>query len=438
MGNKEMGTDFIFAWKNRQTISTVVGRKIKSVPISFLFALLLTQPARAGVTVHGFLQGNYDVNTAAANPDGGDFKWAEERMQLKLEAATDPLQLFVKADAFYDHVEAGADVELREGYIDHAASLWDVRVGRQVLTWGVGDLVFINDVFPKDYEAFFSGRPLEYLKKGVDGIRLGAYPSFASFELVATPFFTPNRFPDPGRFRMFDPLPGVADRTSEEPARSFANTEVALRAFRRIADFDASLYFYRGFYRQPAMLPDNPVTPTRLTLFYPELAVYGASLQGNALDGVLSLEAGYYDSREDGQGTDPMIPNSQLRFLIGYQKQVWEEGTLGIQYYSEIMRDYSGYAATLPSGFPQERREHGLASVRLTQFFRHQTLRLSWFSFISPADGDYLLNPEIKYNFTDHIWASAGAMVFGGGEQWSQFGQLESNDNLYSQIRYEW
>ena len=406
----------------------------------FLVATLVPAPSvpAAEVSLHGFVQGNYSGNTAAANPDGSDLKWAEERLQLKLNAAGEPLQFFVKADAFYDHVDAKADVELREWHIDHAASLWDVSVGRQVLTWGVGDLVFINDVFPKDYEAFFSGRPLEYLKKGVDGIRLGAYPAFASFELVAIPFFEPNRFPDSRRFRMFDPLPGVAERTSEEPAHSLENTEVALRAFRRIADFDASLYFYRGFYRQPAMLPDNPISPSRLTLFYPELAVYGASLQGNALDGVLSLEAGYYDSREDGRGTDPMIPNSQFRFLVGYQKQVWEDGTLGLQYYSEIMRDYARYADNLPPGFPREKRERGLASVRFTQFFRHQTLRLSWFSFISPADGDYLLNPEIKYNFTDHVWGAAGVMIFGGGEQWSQFGQLDRNDNLYSQIRYEW
>jgi hypothetical protein len=38
-----------------------------------------------------------------------------------------------------------------------------------IITWGVGDLLFINDVFPKDWESFFSGRPPEYLKLGVDG-----------------------------------------------------------------------------------------------------------------------------------------------------------------------------------------------------------------------------------------------------------------------------
>lgn len=51
--------------------------------------------------------------------------------------------------------------------------------------------------------------------------------------------------------------------------------------------------------------------------------------------------------------------------------------------------------------------------------------------------GDYMLTPEIKYNFSDHIWAVIGGNIFGGGEKWSQFGQLDKDDNLYLQVRYE-
>jgi hypothetical protein len=236
---------------------------------------------------------------------------------------------------------------------------------------------------------------------------------------------------------MFDPMPNITNRKEKEPASSLKNTEFALRIYRDIAGFDTSLYFYHGFFRQPWMLPDNPMMPTRLTLFYPKLAVYGASLQGRALDGVLSLETGYYDSRQDRRGTDPMVPNSQTRFLIGYQRQLWEDFTAGLQYYGEYMHDYSSYEKNLPAGFPKEKRLRQLTAIRLTQFMMHQTLRLSFFSFYSPSDGDYMLNPEIKYNFSDHIWAAIGGNIFGGGKRWTQFGQLDKNDNIYVQIRYE-
>jgi hypothetical protein len=388
-------------------------------------------------SLHGFVQGNYSLNTAGDNPDGKDFKWSEERAQLKLESVADPFRLFIKGDAFYDNLDKVTSTELREGYVDYTAEKWDARIGRQVVTWGVGDLLFINDVFPKDYEAFFSGRPMEYLKKGVDGAKIGLYPGFASFELIAIPYFEPNNYPDPKRFWMFDPMAGITSRESEDPYRDLKKAETALRIYRDVAGFDTSLYYYHGFSRQPSVLPDNPVTPLKLTLFYPELSVYGASLQGRALDGVLSLESGYYDSRQDKNGTDPMIPNSQTRYLIGYQRQLWEDFTVGLQYYGEYMSDYSAYLQNLPPGFPPEKRLHQLASLRLTQFMIHQTLRLSFFAFYGLSDEDYLMNPEVKYNLTDSIWVAIGGNIFGGGKLSSQFGQFAKDDNVYTQVRYE-
>ncbi|MBI5408928.1 MAG: hypothetical protein HZA14_06145 [Nitrospirae bacterium] len=410
----------------------------KFIIVAFLISLFISSPTYASdISLHGFLQGNYSVDTNTSNPDGKDFKWAEERAQLKLDANKEPFRLFLKTDAFYDHIDDASHLEVREGYVDFTSSSWDTRIGRQIVTWGLGDLIFINDVFPKDYEAFFSGRPMEYLKKGVDGIKVGMYPSFASMELIVISFFEPNNFPDPKRFHMFDPMPAVTDREEEKPASTFDNAEIAFRVYRDVAGFDASLYFYKGFLRQPSMLPDSMTSPTKIDLVYPELSVYGASLQGRALEGVLSLEAGYYDSREDKGGTDPMTPNSQSRFLVGYQRQLWEDFTVGLQYYGEYMHDYSGYEDNLPAGFPQEKKLHQLASVRLTQFLIHQTLGLSFFSFYSPSDDDYLLNPEVKYNFSDSVWAAAGANVFGGGDEWNQFGSLDENDNVYVQVRYE-
>jgi hypothetical protein len=236
---------------------------------------------------------------------------------------------------------------------------------------------------------------------------------------------------------MYDPMPEITNREIQEPYEDWSDGEVAVRVYRDVAGFDASLYYYRGFSRQPAMMPDDSVAPTKITLVYPDLSVYGASLQGRVLDGVLSLETGYYDSRQDETGTDPLIPNSQTRFLLGYQRQLWEDFTVGFQYYGEYMEDYAEYERNLPSGFPKEKRLHQLATVRLTQFLLHQTLRLSLVAFYGLSDADYLLNPEIKYNVTDSIWIALGGNIFGGDKSWTQFGQFAENDNIYTQLRYE-
>jgi hypothetical protein len=383
-------------------------------------------PSMAGAedfTLHGFFQGNYTLNTAGEGPDGDDFKWAEERVQLKLDGSRDPYYLSIKADVFHDHIDDEADVELREGYVDYISGSWDMRAGRQIITWGIGDLVFVNDIFPKDYEAFYAGRPLEYLKMGVDAVKFGLYPESVNFEIVIAPFFEPNTLPREERFH------NSMSPDAEEPTVTFENTETALRAYRNIGGYDASLYFYRGFSRMPSMTSGGE-------FFYPELSVYGASIEGRALSGILGLEAGYYDSSEDRSGDDPAIPNSSSRILVSYKKQLAEDFNLGIQYYIEHMHDYSDYENTLLAGYTKENRQYHLSTLRLTRFLMHQNMRLSLFVFYSSSDDDYMLNPEVRYKFTDRVWASVGGNVF-GGDITGRFGRLDMNDNLYLQARYE-
>lgn len=75
-------------------------------------------------------------------------------------------------------------------------------------------------------------------------------------------------------------------------------------------------------------------------------------------------------------------------------------------------------------------------TARLTQFFQHQTLRLSVYASYNASNGDRFLNPELRYSFTDRIWAAVGANHY-GGKPWGPFGQLARDDNVYLQMRYE-
>ncbi|MEX2241535.1 MAG: hypothetical protein WD775_12670 [Burkholderiales bacterium] len=396
-----------------------------------LVALLAPLAARAELALSGFLQQNTAFNTVAANPDGRHYKWLEERAQLKLDASGGAWRALLKGDVAYDHLGRKGESELREGYVDYAAGNWDLRVGRQVITWGFGDLVFVNDVFPKDYEALFAGRPLEYLKRGVDALKLGVYPEFASFELVAAPSFRESRLPDSRRFHVFDPMPGVTNRETVVPDEG----EAGLRMYRDIAGYDAALYLYRGFQRTPSMRPDSLTAPSKITLFHPGLSVYGASVSGRAGNGVMSLEGAYYDSRQDRGGSDFTVPNSQTRLLVGYQFQPVEDLSLSFQYYAEYMHDYDAYRAALPAGFPVDKRWSHTVSARVTQLYLHQTLRFSAYASYNASNGDYFVNPELRYSFTDRIWGAIGANLFGGKAR-GQFGQLAQDDNVYLQLRY--
>ena len=175
--------------------------------------------------------------------------------------------------------------------------------------------------------------------------------------------------------------------------------------------------------------------PADGTLFYPKLSVYGASTRGPFLQGVASFEFGYYDSREDRPGTNPMIENSSLRYLLGYERELWTDFTVRAQYYLEQMLDYGAYRVSLPLGAPEKKEYRHLLFLRLTQFLRYQTVEISLICFYGPSDEDGMVNPQISYKITDRLSVASGANVFFGKKDFTQFGQLDKDDNLYLRLR---
>ena len=392
--------------------------------------------------LHGFLLGNFTPRLSSEHPagkEGSRFLWADERLRLEVSggAANGKLSFMFKGDVFHDAVANKADGVVREGYLDYSHKWLDLRLGRQIVTWGVGDLVFINDVFPKDWNAFFSGRPLEYLKLGVDGAKIHVATSALNAEFVVIPFFRPDNLPSPQRFFFFDPFQGISNRVLQEPATTTGNAEFALRLYRRFGGSDVALYAYRGYWRLPSFRPDSLPLPSLVQGFYPRLATYGASAQRNIGAGLLSIEAGYHDSVDDRRGNDPTIPNSQIRFLAGYQRQLAGDFTVSGQYYTEAFRNYAAYKAALPPGFPLQDRTRHLLTLRLTKFLKYQTWKLSFFSFYSPSDQDALLIPEVWHAFTDRLSLTVGANFFQGRHPTTFLGQFGRNDNVYFALRFE-
>ena len=409
-------------------------------------AMLLCAPAPSeasgdnwGADFESFLLGTYSRRTSGETPEGRRFLLAEERLRLDLSVWSETIEMEarVKLDGTHDSVDGEFDVDLREAYVDYSSGKLDLRVGRQIATWGVGDLLFINDVFPKDWVSFFSGRPLEYLKLGVDSARVNYSTNALNVELMIVTDFRPDTLPTPQRFFLHDNFSGVADRMQVHPDTGLDNPELALRMYRRIGGFDASAYAYRGYWRSPGQAPDDYTVPTQVTHFFPALSVYGLSAQGQAMGGVLSIEGGYYDSRDDSAGVNPAITNSEARFLLGYQRQLSEDFTIGVQYYAEAMMDFNAYERTLPNVSTPRNKYRDIVTLRLTRFLGHQTWMLSLFAFYSPEEQDYLLQPEVDYKVSDAFSVTLGANLFGGEKRTTFLGQFDRNDNLYLTLRYD-
>src|SRR3970282_1827099 len=87
-------------------------------------------------------------------------------------------------------------------------------------------LLFANDVFPKDWVALFTGRPMEYLKVGSDALKLDLHPGGIEAEIVVLPFFQPDRYPTGDRLLLPDPFPPGRPRLGGEKQGSLEKVEL--------------------------------------------------------------------------------------------------------------------------------------------------------------------------------------------------------------------
>lgn len=384
--------------------------------------------------IHGFyeMRGGYRLQNDKYEKD---MSIMENRLQLDSYSFFDWGDITVRGDAYGDLVEEQAEFDLREASFfarPADSDYMDLKIGRQILTWGTGDLVFINDLFPKDWQSFFIGRDTEYLKAPSDAAKISLFSEQVNLDIAFTPQFDPDRFIDGSRISYWNSnLARLAGEDAivhtDKPDRWFKDYEIAARLYKNIKNYELAIYGYQGYWKSPG---GQNVAMTQA--IFPDLNVYGASVRGVVGKGIGNAEIGYYDSTDDSSGKDPLINNSEMRYLVGYTQEIGKNFTIGLQYYIEQMMDYCDYRDTANT---REEFRH-LTTIRLTKLLMNQNLQCSLFAYYSPSDKDSYLRPNINYKVSDNTTVEIGGNVFLGDYPHTFFSQFQDNTNIYMGYRY--
>ncbi len=359
----------------------------------------------------------------------------EARLQVAYEKPWDRLTFEFKGDVVADGITEEFDYDQRLFRVSARFGEVDLRIGRQVLTWGTGDQLFINDLFPKDWRSLFVGRDEDYLKAPSDTVRLGWYRQRFNVDFAYTPQFEPDRFIRGERISYWNSGTGQfagedLQVNADTPDGWLDDDEFAMRVYGTYGSSELAIYGYRGFWKSPA--GQDPVS---FQATFPRLAVYGASARWAVGPGIGSIEIGLYDSLDDSDGTDPWVNNSELRLLVGYEQELAQELTGGFQYYIEQILEHDAYREALAIGEPRDRTRH-VVTARITRLMRDQRLTLSVFAYLSPSDRDGYLMPRATYRITDRWSIEGGGNLFFGDEDFTFFGQFENNSNVNFAARF--
>ncbi|MDQ7833430.1 MAG: hypothetical protein RDU30_17000 [Desulfovibrionaceae bacterium] len=384
--------------------------------------------------VHGFLEIRTGCRTQP-DPYEKEASVLETRLQGEVSTQTDWAQFKYKGDVWYDGILEQARYDTREAWMFlRPSEILDIKIGRQVLTWGTGDLVFLNDLFPKDWQSFFIGRDTEYLKAPSDSVKVSLFSDFLNVDFVFTPLFASDRFIT-GQYvsywngRLGHLAGNESELDFEKPDQWFTDAEYAVRLYRTVGAYELALYGYFGFWKNPGGIAASGES------IFPRLHVYGASARGPVAGGIGNIEVAYYDSIEDPNGRDPNINNSEMRYLVGFAREIGRDFNASVQYYVEQLLGYHGYRESSAGDQPRDEVRHVL-TLQLTKLLMNQNLELSLSGYWSPSDRDAYLRPKILYKWTDNINQEIGANIFLGQRDDTMFGQYKADTNISMSLRY--
>jgi hypothetical protein len=380
-----------------------------------------------------FLQNNVVDKTQALN---------EVRTRLEINYQHELFQLTSKTDVLYDGVLSRFIWDTRE--LNISASILpsvDVKIGRQVLTWGTGDYLFLNDLFAKDWQSFFAGRDDEYLKAPSNSARASWYVNDIVVDFAWTPEFTPDNYLNGERFSFYSPQA----RGLIAPAANFIvdqtkGDQFSLRIATTKNGIEYAAYGYQGYWTTPVGVQNSgTIAQSRVGLpYFPKLNAWGASIRMPLAAGLFNSEFSLYQSKEDRNGTKANIANDQFKLLLGYEQEIAKSLTLGVQYYLEKTLDYQAYVSNSGQSSNELVAENRhMFTVRLRYSTMQDKLIWSLFGFYSPTDDDAYIKPSITYRLNDSWSYVLGANVFTGKSNNTFFGQLKDNTNAWARVRFQ-
>jgi hypothetical protein len=399
--------------------------------ISLVAAAMVGHAAWADVNVSGFAEALYAGRTSHHDSCQGVVKACpevanEQRLRVLVEGRQESMAATLRADLWNDLALSKTRGEINEAYVEAwTKANTSLRVGRQVVTWGTGEYLYVNDMFPKNYDRFFRGHPFDALKDAVDGVKASWSAQPGDLEVVVSRPRA-DQMPDGHRYV------GASAMPMDDLPQNRSGADVAARLSTRLSNFDVA--GYAGHYRDRT----QSVTPssTGMVREGAQVSHVGLSATGNLAAGVAWAEvAQLYVDLLDGN-VNRFATGSRFKVLLGYSRELASDVTFTAQLQAEHDTNHGDYIRSLQPGVHPLKRDRALAHARIQARLMNQTLGLGIQGFVT-NEGDTHINPFVNYTPLDGLNVELGANVFNGRAD-TQYGALSDDSNVYLSARYSY
>lgn len=346
------------------------------------------------------------------------------------------------------------DTELREFYLDLFFPKLDLRIGKQIVRWGVVEGARVTDeINPLDFQEFIL-REIQDRYIPLWMIKADFYFDPNTVEILWIPDLQFHRPASLGsEWEQFQELEGL-----DRPPRTFENSEWAIKALRRIGGWDTSLsYFYTwddfpSAFRTVFGLGEFGVSPE--VAFNPRhtrLHIAGTTFSRGMGSIVLNGEAAFVHGKMFGTRFGRFNPTTgptgeeELTLTLGEIKRDYLKYALSVDWRlfgaDLSLQVQQQYILKYQSEIIQDRTDTvwGLF-LRKELFYGRLLLEMLTIYFVN--DEDLLIRPKATYQLNDAFKVAVGADIFHGeigGPLPGEFhfvGFFKNNDRVYLELTY--
>lgn len=383
------------------------------------------------IQVKGFL----DTYHAARTEDKADWMASRTRARGEVKLEKGAASLFVSMNATYNAIlKDRTGMELREAYLAYAKGNLDLRVGRQIVVWGVADALRLTDcVSPCDYTEFLA-QDYDDIRMPVNALRTRYTWRSVTFEAICNPvadfFILPTDRHNPWALTLPSaPLPYTIDLESCKPEKRLRNMEYGGRITTNLSGIDFSLSVLRTWNKMPAL--SLTVSDNGKSLLvkgeYRRMTMLGADCSLPVGQFVLRGEAACYfdEAQSRGVGKDVVCRNT-YNILAGVDWYPGNDWNFSAQYCHK-------YTAGNLDGLSVYRHA-ALATARISKELMRNSLKLSTFAYVDVSNGGVFNRFSASYSLNDQIELTAGYDYFHADK--GKFQMYSKNSEAWVKMKY--
>ena len=369
---------------------------------------------------------------------------SETRIKLELLSTLGEYTAFSSRFYYaYDGVKKTGEWNLQEAYMDYYSNFVDIRFGKQIIAWGKADEINPTDILnPQNLANIAEDKSIR--KIGLLSIKTDWKFYDFILEGIWKPEFQSIQLPALNSRWAFFSLPGITELPSPSyPDNKLKNTEWAFKLYRTVSLFDFSISYFDGW--------DNIFTPNLVfdpvaqqmeldQLVFHRTKMIGADFAGSIESVDVWGECAYFRT-EDTKGTNPLIKNPYIQFVLGGDYTFGYNIETNVQYFQQYITKIDDDAeeeseenviSKLGIGIPLQQA----TSLRVKKKFGEWEVNwVELFGLYDIKHNGIMLQPKLVISPEDAFLVEFGIMIFDGDEE-SIFGRFDDNDQFYLKGTY--